>query len=454
MIPQTLKYQSKTESAPGRRYLTQIQPQGSTSFGQGETITINIPTRANTALIPSESYLRGTVNLVVGTATTATTLESCGFHAFFQRIRVFHGSNLIEDIDNYSQLAKILYDYQASEDAVKGRFAITSGTNPDYSFYADISSNTVGNAASVNRGKALGALTPAGTFSYPFALNLVSLVGALSGERYLPLWQLTAAPLRVEIVLQTSAERCLMRLGGAITSYNLSGVNYCGEFLELPDSAIAAINAGSSSPMQMVVPSYRSYTNSASIPNTTQTQVSFPIPAKFSSLKNIFVATRNNAAVGVSGEFPLSHCAFGLGSSNSIGYQFRIGSEVLPSTAPISFPEIYNETLKCFGSIADLENQPSINEVAFTQNVPVQVTNLAGSYLTNSGAFLVGIDTEIYQNVDKSSIFAGTNTNTSDIFAIMNYYQSGGSTITVLQTAFACYDQVLVMENGVMYARY
>ena len=119
MIPTNLRYQSKTESAPARRYLTQIQPQGSTSFGQGETITINIPTRANTALIPSESYLRGSVNLVVGTATTATTLESCGWHGIFQRIRVFHGSNLLEDIDNASQLAKILYDYQAPEDSVK-----------------------------------------------------------------------------------------------------------------------------------------------------------------------------------------------------------------------------------------------------------------------------------------------------------------------------------------------
>jgi hypothetical protein len=361
---------------------------------------------------------------------------------------------ICEDIDNYSQLAKILYDFQASEDAVKGRFSITTGTNADYTMYADLSSNTVGNAASVNRGRALGALTPAGTFSYPFALNLVSLVGALSGERYLPLWQLTAASLRVEIVLQTSAERCLMRLGGAITSFSISGVNYCGEFLELPDAAISAINASSSSPMQMVVPSWRSYTNSATVPNTTATQVSFPIPAKFSSLKNIVVATRNNAAVGVAGQFPLSHCAFGLGSSNSIGYQIRIGSEVLPSTAPISIPEIYSEALKCFGSIADLQNQPSINNEAYSLDAPVAVTTLPGSYLTNSGGFLVGIDTEVFQNVDKSSIFAGTNTNTSDIFAIMNYYQSSGASVTLLQTAFACFDQVLVMENGVMYARY
>ena len=452
MIPANLKYQSKVESAPSRRYLTQIQPQGSTSFGQGETITINIPTRNNTALIPSESYLRGSLNLVVGTATTATTLESCGFHGIFQRIRVFHGSNLLEDIDNAGQLAKILYDYQAPEDAVKGRFSITTGTNADYSVAQAAAAGDATNAASINRGRALGALSPAGTFSYPFAINLISMVGALAGDKYLPLWEMTAAPLRVELVLQSSAERFLMRLGGAITNYTVTGINYCGEFLELPDSAVSAIKAGSSSPMQMVLPSWRSYTNSASLPAGTQAQVSFPIPAKFSSLKNIVLATRNNAAVGVAGQFPLSHCAFGVGSSSSIGYQFRVGSEVLPSTAPVTMPEIYTEAIKCFGSVADLQNQPSINNDAFVLDAPVAVTTLNGSFLTNSGGHLIGIDLETYQNADKSAIFAGTNTNTSDIFAIVNYFSSGA--ITILQTAFACYDQVLVFENGVGYARY
>jgi hypothetical protein len=59
---------------------------------------------------------------------------------------------------------------------------------------------------------------------------------------------------------------------------------------------------------------------------------------------------------------------------------------------------------------------------------------------------------EIYQNADKASIFAGTNTNTSDIFYIANYTPAGN--VTILQTAFASYDQVLVYENGVCYARY
>jgi len=409
-----------------------------------------LPTRSNTCLIPSESYLRGTINLVVSGATTATTLESCGWHAFIQRVRVFHGSNLLEDIDSYSQLAKILYDFQAPEDSVKGRFSITSGTNPDYSVAQAAGAGAALNAASINRGRALGALG-ATTHSFPFAINLISLVGALAGEKYLPFFEFSAAPLRLEIVLQQNPARCLMNLGGAIASFNMTGVNYAGEFLELSDASVQAIKAGSSSPMQMVLPSWRSYTNSASVPATTQTEVSFPIPAKFSSLKSILVASRSTAAAA--GQFPLSHCAFGNGTANvNRGPIFRIGAEVLPSTAPISIPEIYNETVKCFGSLADLQLQPSITAAAYGLDAPVAVTTLDGSYLTESGSFLIGIDTEVYQGTSGQSIFNGSNTNTSDIFSIVNYYTAGATTI--LQTAFANYDQVLVMENGVCYARY
>lgn len=452
MIPANLKFQSKVESAPARRYLTQIQPQGGTgTYNNGDTITINIPTRNNTALIPSESYLRGTINTILTAAATSATLESCGWHQFIQRVRVFHGSNLLEDIDNYGQLAKILYDYQAPEDAVKGRFSITTGTNEEYSGVG-VAAAALLNTKSVNRGRALGAL--ATTASFPFSINLVSLVGALSGEKYLPLWEMTAAPLRVELVLQSNLHKAIMlETGTALPaiSFTFTGVNYCGEFLELPDSAVAAIKAGSSSPMQMVLPSWRSYTNSASLSAGSVQQVSFPIPAKFSSLKNLMVATRSITGVG-SGQYPSSHCAFGVGSSNSSGYQFRVGSEVLPSTAPTSFPEIYNEAVKCFGSLADMQLQPSITAQAFELNLPNTVSGLTEASTEDSGSFLIGIDMELYQNADKSSIFAGTNTNTSDIFAIINYYTAAATSI--LQTAFASFDQVLVYENGVCYARY
>lgn len=189
MIPANLRYQSKTESAPARRYLTQVQPQGGTgNYNPGDTITINIPTRANTVLIPSESYLKGQFNVTSSSAVTTAAFESCGVHQFIQRIRVFHGSNLLEDIDNYGQLAKILYDYQAPEDAVKGRFSVTTGTNNAYSADGAAAGVPI-NARSVNRGALVSLIS--GTVALPFAINLISLVGALSGDKYLPLFEMT-----------------------------------------------------------------------------------------------------------------------------------------------------------------------------------------------------------------------------------------------------------------------
>jgi len=335
-------------------------------------------------------------------------------------------------------LAKILYDFQASDDAVKGRLAVTSATNPQY----NVTSGTI--VRGVNRGATTGVTTTATTV--PFAINLISLVGALAGEKYLPLWQMSAAPLRAEIVLQSSVVTPLMSLAGTATAqiFALTSVNYCGEFLELPDSAISAINSGSSSPMQMVLPSYRSFTNSAAI-TTAGTSVSFPIPAKYSSLKNLFVATRTS--VGADGLYPNSHCKYGL-----TAYSFRVGAEVLPSTQPASVPEFYSEAVKCFGSLADLAFQPSVDLVSYALDVPNTIASSGDASLLDSGSFVVGMDMEVYSNADKSSIFAGTNTNNSDIFYNASFTPAGN--VTILQTAFASYDQVLVYESGVCYARY
>jgi hypothetical protein len=439
MIPANLKFQSKVESAPARRFLSSIQPQGGSSFSPNETITINIPTSNNQALIPSESYLKGTLNLSCSTANaTAATFESAGVHGFIQRIRVFHGSNLLEDIDNYAQLAKILYDFQAPDDTVKGRLAVTSATNPQY----NVTSGTI--VRGVNRGATSGVTTTA--TAVPFAINLISMVGALAGDKYLPLWEMIAAPLRLEIVLKASVVTSMMSLAGSATAqtFSLTGVSYCGEFLQLADSAVLAIKAGSSNPMQMVLPSFRSYTNSAPI-TTAGSQVAMPIPAKFSSLKSIFVATRTSQ--GADGLYPNSHCKYGLTS-----YNFRIGSEVLPSTAPSTVPEFFSEAIKCFGSLATLDLQPSVDLVSYSLDVPNTIGSAGDASLLDSGSFVVGINTEVYSGADRANIFSGTNSNNSDLFYIANFTPAGN--VTILQTAFANYDQVLVYENGVCYARY
>lgn len=467
MIPTNLKYQSKVESAPARRYRTNIQAQNGTGpYTSNNTVIFNIPTRNNTALIPSESVMKFSFQYTVpGTPAAVLAWESCGAHALIQRLRVFHGSNLLQDIQEYHQLAKILYDMQMPLDATQGRYSVSSGTTNEYTGTivntggAGTLANIVANGVivkPVNRGKsyvppadsATPTLAAASVVSDNFSINLISLVGSLAGGKYLPLWEMTSAPLRVEIVLQPALVNamCISPAAASTGAWSISNVEFIGEFLELPDSAVAAVKAGSSSPLQMVVPDYRAYTFSTTL-QTSATTVSMPIPAKFSSLKSLFVNSR--ISTGAATYYP-------CGSQNFLlsNYNFRVGSEVLPSTQPTTVSDFFNEACKCFGSLADVDYQPSIDVDAY--NVPYNqspIDTYIEGVASNSGSFLIGIDLESYQNADKSSIFSGMNTNTSDIF--FQPQHAGLAAATVCNyTAFANFDSVLVCENGVAYTRF
>ena len=132
MLPKNLKYGNKVESAPSRSYRTNIAPQNGTGpYGLGDTIIFNIPTRSNLVLAPAESYLKFNVNVTSSNATSRFRWDACGAHGLFQRIRIFHGSNLIQDIDNYGLLAKMLMDIQVPTDAAYGKLNATSGTRFD-----------------------------------------------------------------------------------------------------------------------------------------------------------------------------------------------------------------------------------------------------------------------------------------------------------------------------------
>lgn len=447
MIPKNALYTGKKESAAGRRYRTNIQPQSGSTFTAGQTITINIPTRANTLLIPSESTLNFGLQLMNTGATAVANCrwESCGAHAIIQRIRVYHGSNLLEDIDAYNVLAKVLMDYTAPEDFVKGKGSMMIGTRQDYA----VTSGTV--VQSVNTGALIGdgaVANGTGTPGVPatplyYNLNLISILGSLSASKYLPLFAATAAPIRLEIQLVSSPGMAMSSTAALPTGFTVSNVEYVGEFLELGDSAIATIMSASS-PLQYVLPSFRNYQWTTAL--TDNIQVAMPIPAKFSSLKALFVTSRNSAhTAGVLTYYPMASV-----KNNIDSFQFRIGSQVVPSKAPSTDPEFAVEAMKCFASIADLNHQPSITNSAFTQNVPV--ANAANG-LADSGSFLIGLDAEVYAGTDKSEIFSGLNTNTDEIYLNVRY---GAVTDDAVYRydCFANFDSVLVAENGVLYTRF
>ena len=490
MLPKNLKYGSKVESALSRSSRVNIAPQNGTgNYVKGDTIIINIPTRNNLVLASTESYLKFDVQFTSGAAANAFRWDSCGAHGLIQRIRVFHGSNLCSDIDNYGLLAKMLFDLQQPADCTYGKQSQLCGTRTDTVLKMPtlpaLADNVV---ATINAGLTTplsGAnisvqqinsgerfLTAAGTGALianagnssknTYCLNLISLIGSLSSQNYVPLFAMTSAPLRVEIQLVDSTNKCIASLTGADNNtFTISNCEYVANFIELGDPAMSIIyqNLGGG-PLEYVFPDFRNYGYTATLIDGVgvTTQVNMPIPAKFSSLKSIIVAVRDKG-LGTATFFPFSSVQAGI-----LDYQFRIGSQILPAQPPSTKTEMFAELIKAYGSIADVNYQPAIDKLsynlvtssAYADDVDI-TANLAQNKTSNvqSGSFYIGLDLENYASAPKETIFAGMNTNTDDIFLVGNFaLNTGAGNINARFDAFANFDCVLVCENNIAYVKF
>jgi len=202
MLPKNLKYGSKIESQMAKSMKSNISPQNGTgNYGLGDTIIINIPTRNNLVLSTTESYLKFNLNVTNTSGNQASfRLDSCGAHGLISRIRIFSGSNLLQDIAEYGLLAKFLFDLQVPYDAVTGKYSTLAGTRADQSL--TLPTTAVANGTDqattqalandlklqlsnakvsfnvTNSGEFLGTVNNnATTTTRTYCLNLISLIG-------------------------------------------------------------------------------------------------------------------------------------------------------------------------------------------------------------------------------------------------------------------------------------
>lgn len=501
MLPKNLKYGGKVESSVARSFRTNIAPQNGTGpYALGDTIIINIPTRANLVLATTESYLKFRCSITSGTSANNFRLDSCGIHNVIQRIRVFSGSNLLEDIDSYGMLAKMMFDLQVSTDSAYGKYNATSGTRNDLVSFLPAGaqaptapSPTIGVASlQANSGELVGQLafqngtsavspvsvTAGQTVSDTYCINLISIVGSLCSANYFPLFACSSAPIRVEIQLVGQMQNFVNQktIATAQSTMAITNCEYIAQFIELGDEAMRGVyGALGGEPMQLVMPEYRNYQYNATLISATQTQINMPIPAKFSSLKSLLIACRDNGT-GAPTYFPTSSVSQGIQQ-----YQFRLGSQVVPSKPPDTLQEMFEEVVKAVGSISDLQHSPSIEKFSYSLynstsstigaqplgsnagflvsiDAPATANTLYPTAVSvsnnNSGAFYVGLDLENYCAASKDGIFSGYNSNTDDIFWVPTFQTVIAGNPQMRFDAFACFDQVVIFQDNTAFVKF
>ena len=278
----------------------------------------------------------------------------------------------------------------------------------------------------------------------------------------------TSAPLRVEIQLVSTPLQAICA-HTAVTSFAISNCEYIANMIELSDAAMQIIQSSTNGdPLQFVFSDYKNFVHSAAI-TAAATTINAPIAAKYASLKSLFVALRDTAKSTAVTYFPFLSNHFNL-----TDYTFRIGPNVLPSKAPTTYPEMFSELVKTIGSMSDINHQPSIDFYSYSGNMykaggtntavasaanfwgPIANNDTAASTggNVNSGSFYIGIDLENYTSADKSTVFAGYNSNTDDIYLQANFGGVLGGVASLRFDSYAMFDSVIVFQNGTAYVKF
>lgn len=428
-LPKNVLYTNQVESSYARNYNNNIAPQNGTGpYGGGETIIINIPTSRNLVMSGADSVFKFSLTVTNGAAANNyIRLDKCGAHGCIKRVRIFHGSTLLSDIDNYNNLVAMMMALQQSEDSSTGKQNLLAGFDG-----SNLSCGEKLNPAQA----AIGAATTIRHYAIPI-MNFLTY-----SDKYVPLFALTGAPLRIELQLvNTPAEFICSTV--ALASFSITNVEYIVNFMELSDDAMIKINAASGNgPITWVVQDYRNYNNTITI--AANGEYSIPVPAKFNSLRSLYNTYRSKSSGAIT-FFPMDSTHFGLDS-----YTWRMGSRTVPTKPPQTYVEFFSEVIRAIGSISDLNHEPFINKFSYSdKQAPIanDETAVATTANTSSNSFYTGLDCEAYSSSGMATVYQGYNSRTDDIFFIPKYNSSATAGLIRIDT-YAYFDQVIVIENG------
>lgn len=455
MLPNNLLYGNKVSTLPARTYTSNIQPQASSNFIPNDTIIFNIPCNSNTVLSPMDTFLKFKVVWTNGSTNTQSyvRLSKAGASGFFSRLRLFHGSTLLEDLDNYGNLVAQLSAHQRSSDNVRFKGSMNEGFSHEIPII-DLSNNQGVTAIDSIRGARIHNIdyataplaTSASTAIRTFAIPLVSVLGTLT-DKYLPLFKMTQAPLRLELQLVSNALiPVVIPSAAAASTFTISGVELVCTFVELGDQSLAVIeNSIGGGDVQLAFDRWSNVSYNQVL-TTSVTNVSTPVPFKYSSVQAIIASVRLQAdSNGV-----VLRDAYGSYHFNINEYWWNFGSISLPTKHPDDLSQIFNFYMSALGSPNSLTHNPYINYYQYAQiavpanstEVPDGSANLIDSNAGMNGSFGLGIELISFPSADASGMYSGRVTQTEDIFFNAIYAAQGGT--TNIRYDFYCNHQALM----------
>jgi hypothetical protein len=305
-ISSSLIYNQRPAAVLARKiqYVGQANNQ---TYAPGGLIRMEIPTSPGTFLQCGTTTLKFDFNISTTAAAAAAPtvgapwLGSCCFDStaasLIRRIRVYSGSSLIEDIGEYSKIYELMKDATASsaEDETTG--SIEGYPNVELA-QADTLPNVLLACQNVRRQntsrdylqRTVGNNAAVDDVAYQFEIPLMSGTIGTMCPKWFPLGAAGAAPLRVEVelnsnnsgVIQTTLSASAGGAGGSPITWDVRNVEIHCDIVQLDNNAMRLVDESVNGQYVVNTSSFRhSVANIAAGVNSSNTI----LPFRFSSCK-------------------------------------------------------------------------------------------------------------------------------------------------------------------------
>jgi len=483
-LVKSLNYASnKPISASGKPEILRFRSDNS-EYKSGDVIRIEIPTgRQGQHLFPQDSYIEAAFTVNCTSTAASSVFVDGSAYSFFKRLRVIHGSSVLEDTLYSNRLWNALYDVQRNEIERSGDKVnlLVYGQTPNGNSltkldaigapadqaalvtilnnrFVTINENNAVVTANLKSKSMLGrqiTTTNANNTDYPiagaidFTFVLPSAVLGCLAQKALPLSLCGASSLYLELELESASQVFSAFDANVVTginSYTLKNIYYNAKVTQLPYDIEKLVIESTGGIINLPATGYKGELKSI-VKNATTFNDKFSF--QHSSVKNFLFFMQNSASAnGALGALSLTQRP----RVNLSEWNLLINGEAFPSQTINTLSKMYTELLRSYDMLTDSNAGGILDYDCY--NAPNGADENAQKaddvYATLVfKRFLAGVDMDRY-NHSSDTLMSGTNTigNTINLNCLLNCLTDSNL------YAYVQYDVNIKLQGGLLQAMY
>jgi hypothetical protein len=452
IIPNNSQYSFPVQTTKTFKSCIKIPPKNGATFVNNSNNILRFEFPSTGYMNPKNTFFEFDCQLDGGTSGANTRFQN-GIASTFRRVRLLYGSTVIEDIQDYNVINRLLIEHTVQDQDTLTAQTIAQGIGGFTTQPAQTTAALVTNTRLTRIQAVTADTSPINDTLNPRRYVVSFILGLFTQPKLIPL-KFLASQLAIEIELAPSRD-CICNSAGAVPTFTISNSNIITELIEYDGSYDAAFLQGLKSGVPIHFSSWHTWKSSVS------KNIDVNINERSRSVKAAFAAILPPSSLLVDSHAMIT----GTGTGTIEEYQWRLGGKYYPSQPVVcgqsgvnlGCAEAYVELQKALNIVGnnqfstgchlDKYNSICILDGGDAASTPLTRTMAATSRLAkvfSGGAanFVTGIDLETSNGLEISGM------NAEEQNDLIYHAKYSDLDITYQLYLFTYFDLLLIIKEG------